>query len=299
MRMLNTILVPLDGSELAERALTYATALSTRTGAGITLLRAAMSHTLAGVDPRERKQGAIQEAEQYLERVAMPLRARGFRCETRVPYGHAADCIAEEGRLDNSDLIVMASHGRSGPGRWILGSVTASVVASSVVPVLVQRGWHPLFGEPFPNRESKLIVPLDGSTFAETALGIAADLGTDLGGGLVLVRVEGDPLGIPAASEYLGRVQARLAETHAGLTVDIDVRVGERAQGLEQAVALCEAALVVMSTHGRGGARRAILGSVADKFMQQGDVPVVLVRPAPYDDTAVPHTPREVAASAR
>jgi nucleotide-binding universal stress UspA family protein len=60
--VLKTIVVPLDGSQLAERALTYATAVANRTGAELLLLRAAMSHTLVGVDARERRAGAIQEA---------------------------------------------------------------------------------------------------------------------------------------------------------------------------------------------------------------------------------------------
>src|ERR1700682_5497122 len=85
--MLNKILVPLDGSELAERGLTYATALATSTGAQLVLLRAAQSHTRIGVDSRERLAGAIQEAELYLDDVATWVRAGGFGCETVVTYG--------------------------------------------------------------------------------------------------------------------------------------------------------------------------------------------------------------------
>jgi nucleotide-binding universal stress UspA family protein len=83
--MLNKILVPLDGSELAERALTYATTLASVTGASLLLVRAAYSHTLAGVDPRERHLGAVQEAEAYLQQTATKLRDRGFGCERPSP----------------------------------------------------------------------------------------------------------------------------------------------------------------------------------------------------------------------
>jgi nucleotide-binding universal stress UspA family protein len=78
-------------------------------------------------------------------------------------------------------------------------------------------------------------------------------------------------------------VQARVAELHPELPIDTDVRVGEAAYGIEEAVAQYEAALVVMATYGRGGVMRAILGSVAGEVMQLGDVPVVLIRPAPTE----------------
>jgi nucleotide-binding universal stress UspA family protein len=281
--MLTKILVPLDGSELAERALTYATALASTTGAKLLLVRAAFSHTLAGVDPRERQLGAVREAEAYLQQVSTKLRDRGFACETVARYGHAAECITESARTRYVDLIVMATHGRTGPGRWVLGSVAEAVVASSMVPVLVQRGWQPLFGEPLLNDMPKIIVPLDGSEFAEIALEPAANLAEQLGARLILVRVEDNPAAVRDALDYLPPAQARIAEQHPGLSIATDVRVGEPAEGIEQAVASLEAALVVMATHGRGGAMRAILGSVAGKLVQQCDVPVVLMRPAAVD----------------
>jgi nucleotide-binding universal stress UspA family protein len=281
--MLKKILVPLDGSELAERALKYAAALAEPTRAQLLLMRAVFSHTLAGVDPRERQLGAIQDAEAYLEQVATKLRERGLACETVVRYGHAAECVAESARTRQADLIVMATHGRTGPGRWVFGSVAEAVVAASPVPVLVQRAWQPLLGEPALDNAPKMIVPLDGSAFAESALEPAASLAEELGGRLILVRVEDHPTAIHAMLEYLPRVLARVAEQHPELPIETDVRVGEAAYGIEEAVAQYDAALVVMATHGRGGAMRTLLGSVAGKFMQLGDVPVVLIRPAPTE----------------
>ncbi len=281
--MLNKILVPLDGSELAERALTYATALAGATGANLLLVRAAFSHTLAGVDPRERQLGALHEAEAYLQQTATKLRDAGFVCETVARYGHAPECITESARTRHADLIVMATHGRTGPGRWVLGSVAEAVVAASPIPVLVQRAWQPLFGKPLLRDKPKVIVPLDGSTFAETALEAAASLAEDLRAKLILVSVEEDPAGLHAARPYLPMVRTRLAEKHPQLAIDTDVRVGDAAFGIEQMVAQHEAALVVIATHGRGGAMRSILGSVAGKLVQTCDVPVVLMRPAPVE----------------
>src|ERR1051325_3592825 len=114
--MLKKILVPLDGSVLAEQALAYAEELSLPTGATLLLVRTAYSHTLPGVDSRERKDGAIAEATEYLAGTAAALTIRGYDCETLVPYGHPADSIVEEARLSGADLIAMTTHGRTGPG---------------------------------------------------------------------------------------------------------------------------------------------------------------------------------------
>jgi nucleotide-binding universal stress UspA family protein len=167
------------------------------------LLRAATSHTLPGLDPRERQAGAVQEAESYLKQMANSVRERGFVCETVVPDGHPKECIVDQAHTRHADLIVMTTHGRTGPGRWIFGSVAESVVASSAVPVLVRRAWQPLFGEPFWSEHAQLLVTLDGSAFAETALEPAARFAEALHGRLVLVRVEDNPSDVDAALEYL------------------------------------------------------------------------------------------------
>src|SRR3954447_18117940 len=116
--MLKRILVPLDGSGLAERALTYATAIAETTAAEILLLRVASSHTLPGVDPRERQSGAIDDAQAYLDREVERVTARGFTCQTVVRFGNAAQSIVESARTLQADLIVMTTHGRTGPGHW-------------------------------------------------------------------------------------------------------------------------------------------------------------------------------------
>jgi len=282
--MLTKIVVPLDGSGLAEGALTYATALAARSGAQLLLVRATLSHTLIGVNPRERQVGASWEAERYLDDVATWIREGGFVCETVVPYGHSAECIVDQARISHADLIVMTTHGRTGPGRWIFGSVTESVVANSPVPVLVQRAWEPKFGGPLWSDTPALLVTLDGSAFAEAALEPAASLADALHGRLVLVRVGNDPADIGAAMEYLPLARARLAANHPGLTIDTDIRVGDAACGIDEAVIQREAALVVMATHRRSIAQVAIIGSVAGKTMQYASVPVVLVHPVRMEE---------------
>jgi nucleotide-binding universal stress UspA family protein len=136
---LNKILVPLDGSALAESAIAKAMDLA---GAESTfmLLRAAEAHTLPGVDPTEAQVEVVREAEEYLASVATRLREQGVTSvETSVWYGPAPSAIVEAARLRKADLIVMSTHGRSGLGRLILGSVAESVLRGATTPILLLR----------------------------------------------------------------------------------------------------------------------------------------------------------------
>jgi nucleotide-binding universal stress UspA family protein len=103
------------------------------------LLRAAEAHTLSGVDPTEAQTEVVREAEDYLAAVATRLREQGDRVETNVWYGPAASAIVEAARLRKADLIVMSTHGRSGIGRLILGSVAESVLRDTSTPILLLR----------------------------------------------------------------------------------------------------------------------------------------------------------------
>jgi nucleotide-binding universal stress UspA family protein len=133
------ILVPLDGSALAESALATAAEFATG-GATIMLLRAVEAHTLPGLDPSAAQIEVVQEAEDYLAAVKARLGERGVaRVETSVWYGPAAFAIVEAARLRKIDLIVMSTHGRSGLGRLIVGSVAESVLRGTAVPILLLR----------------------------------------------------------------------------------------------------------------------------------------------------------------
>lgn len=134
------ILVPLDGSVLAEAALARAAELAAGGDGTLMLIRAAEAHTLPGVDPTEAQVEVVQEAEEYLGAVAARLERDGLkRVETSVWYGPAASAIVEAARLRKADLIVMSTHGRSGVGRLILGSVAESVLRGTATPILLLR----------------------------------------------------------------------------------------------------------------------------------------------------------------
>jgi nucleotide-binding universal stress UspA family protein len=137
---LGTILVPLDGSVLAEAALPKALELAEVSGARVLLLRAAETQTLPGVDPTEAQVKLVGEAEAYLAEVQARLSRQGrVTVETAVWYGLAALAIVEAARIRKVDEIVMTTHGRSGLGRLFLGSVAESVLRGTTTPLLLLR----------------------------------------------------------------------------------------------------------------------------------------------------------------
>jgi nucleotide-binding universal stress UspA family protein len=135
------ILVPLDGSDLAEAALEIAVdLLEGQPTAKLVLLRAAEASTLPGADRMEEQVRVVREAESYLDAVVARLREGGVKqVRTSVWYGPAAPTIVEAAEVEKVDLIVMSSHGRSGLGRLIFGSVAESVLRGTRTPILVVR----------------------------------------------------------------------------------------------------------------------------------------------------------------
>jgi nucleotide-binding universal stress UspA family protein len=137
---LEKILVPLDGSMLAESALSTACDFAARDGATISLLRAAAAMTMPGADAVGAQVTAVRDAEEYLASVVRRLEDGGIRhVETHVWYGPAAAAIVEAASAQKVDLIVMCTHGRSGLGRMVLGSVAESVLRGTTTPILIVR----------------------------------------------------------------------------------------------------------------------------------------------------------------
>src|SRR6266498_2208953 len=136
--MYRNILVPLDGTRLSERALDYAEPLAERIGAELTLVRAAHAPFNALGDAGIDAQRGIMIAEGYLESLRAQLSDRGLHVQIGIPFGgSAAKWIVEEIALRHADLVVMATHTREGPTRWIHGSVAEAVVGQASVPVML------------------------------------------------------------------------------------------------------------------------------------------------------------------
>jgi nucleotide-binding universal stress UspA family protein len=311
-----TILVPLDGSALAERALGAARQLAAtfaaREGgqhAGLVLVRVVPERA-----PEERalRAAELEAAERYLCIVADRLRERGESVLVEAVAGEAAEAILAQAALWHAELVVMATHGRGGVGRLLHGSVADAVGRGARVPVLLV----PARGEDQPVLHGDaVVVPVDGSPFAEAALTRAAELARELATPLAVVHAlfwEPAPLvGLapsPDALEELeayfrGYVDGLVAQVRrAGVEARGDVLVGPAARTILEYAEERNAALIVMATHGRTALSRlngALLrggGSVATDVLTHSRRPLMLVRPevaagallSPATDLAAP-----------
>jgi nucleotide-binding universal stress UspA family protein len=206
------------------------------------------------------------------------------------------EALARHAELIGAGLIVMSTHGRSGIARAWLGSVADRLIRQSPVPTLVVRpGVEPpdLAHEP-PMRH--ILIPLDGSALAERAIDLAVEVGRLthahytlvqvvepvyraflIGGAEPPVDVEAESAAWKQASEYLDGVATRLRGQ--GLTVWSETRIGSPATAILESAAVNGADLIAMSTHGRGGVARLLMGSVADKLLRGARVPLLITRP--------------------
>ena len=137
--MFKRILVPLDGSEVAETILPYAEDLASTHKAKIVLLRVALAHTLPGQDEVEAEVSVVREAEEYLKGIEENLRKKGFEVESHVRYGKGAEEIVDFCHEPDIDAVAMSTHGRTGVGKWLLGSVAEKVVRHCPIPTLLFR----------------------------------------------------------------------------------------------------------------------------------------------------------------
>jgi nucleotide-binding universal stress UspA family protein len=282
------IIVPLDGSELAERAVPVAAHLARATESALVLVQVIPTLHWMYLPPEPVPASAsLQQiledqehaARHYLDHLADTLRAEGLRVETLVTQGEPASTLIDLGPQTQAGLVVMASHGRTGMARFTLGSVADRVLRHGHVPVLLVRA----FGEDRRNtRLEHALVPLDGSRLAEQALEMAAWLAGVVLRQVTLVRVV-DPESRTGetneAQVYLDDVRARLAERLRGRACAIDTTIlyGRAAeQIIERSEHDCD--LVLMATHGRTGATRWGYGSVADRVLRGMRAPLLLVR---------------------
>jgi nucleotide-binding universal stress UspA family protein len=274
------ILVPVDGSPEASAALPYAAALATPE-MEIVLLTVVPSAT--GADA----------ARAGLETAAQRMRVAGQSVRTEVAIGNPARRIVDTAVELRAEMIVMASHGRGAVGRLIYGSVADRVGHESPVPVMVVRARQLA---PGPVGITRLVVPLDGSSRAESALPVATTISRRLGTPISLVRVV-DPADVlpPAvgvgeaipfeiydeaekeieqeARRYLDTKAQKLREQ--GLPVTISLLMGSPASSIEEATHLGD--VVVLSSHERTRVKRWLLGSVAEKLTREDESPVILV----------------------
>jgi nucleotide-binding universal stress UspA family protein len=292
--MYNRILVPLDGSKVAEQALPYARYLAGKLKIRVDLLR---SVDLVGITSSIKTEKAldldafisdsVRRSETYLESISKTF--PGVAVGRTVSKGKPEEVVIEKASGDGETLIAMATHGRSGINRWLLGSVAEKVLRGTTNPLLLVRATEhgKSDGE---NTIKRVIVPLDGSTLAEKVLPHVIALAKEMACKTVLLRAynlsevmstfEGytpdwNALEREAMSYLDGKVQELKSQ---GLG-----EVSSRALTKKPAQEIIDVAteepnsLIAMCTHGRSGVKRWVLGSVTEKVVRHSNSPVLVI----------------------
>jgi nucleotide-binding universal stress UspA family protein len=279
------ILIPLDGSPLSEAVIPLAEALARDYDADLLLVRALQPGGSA-----EAEVAAQEAAEAYLRALAADLAARGRSVDWKVWYDDPARAIADAARYNAIDLIAMSTHGRGGVSRLIVGSVAEALVRQAPVPVLLVRGELTLRAGAL----GKILVPLDGSELSEAVLPVVAGLAGPFDLTIELLRAV-EPVPAYAAaelaashSEELLRAEEADAEGYLtklaaplegrGLRVAHSVVVAPAVDAILRRARETGAGLIAMSTHGRSGVGRLLLGSVAERVLRAAPVPVLLLK---------------------
>ena len=286
--MYRRILVPLDGSIFSERALPLATTIARATDATIELVRAAWIPSLPALDPIDAQVRAVREARVYLEAVADELRAQGLKAEVSVPFALADAGILREIERSRADIVVMASHRKPTPEQKVYGSVAQAVLVKSPVPVIVMRVDETIAHAETRAGGPEILVPVDGSSFAEAAVPFAAQLAHALGWTLVLLRVLPDPTqsGIKPATylEEEARAVSYLVELatplrHTGLKIQTEIKTGPTSPTILRESETRHTGLIAMATHGLSGVQEMLFGSVTMDVLRNTQLPLMLVRP--------------------
>ena len=299
---LRHIVVPLDGSKIAECVLPYVVATARSASARVTLLQVlevtgGMSTARQHIDAVEWEM-ARAESHAYLASVAARLDAEGVNATVELVQGGAAEQINSFAKRQSADLIVLATHGDGGPQPWSLGGTVQKVIATATTSMLIVPADERLAAGPLTVGLHRMMLPLDCSQRAECILPAATELARRNDAELLLVHVVPEPemprrmgpsqedLDLSrrlvernrrAAQCYLRDVQSRLA----GVSDRVQVRLcvaPRRAQALHELAQREGVDLVILSAHGSTGDAHQRYGAVAAEFLQAGYGPVIILQ---------------------
>lgn len=314
--MIDRILVPLDGSSLAECVLPHTLAVAQALDAKVILFRAVVRDARPvsrGIDPLEwhmRK----SETDSYLSAVATRLREAGLEVQAELEEGQAAERIINYARDNGVGLIIISSHGRSGLSRWNISGVVQKVVLHTYAPVMIVRAYQEKTAEVTELHYQKLMVPLDGSKRAECTLPWARKLASYHQCKLLLAHVVDRPE-VPRSNpltqeeeeliERLTELNRQNGETYLE---DLISRVGSEAEARllvsdDRAVALHnlvdeeDVDVVVMAAHGYSGRAMWPYGSMALNFIVYGSTPLLMIQDVTHEHAVI--TAAELAARER
>ncbi len=293
--MYRQILVPLDGSKTAENVLPYARFLTAKLKIPARLISVVEMPVSANSEKALYLDSWIERAvatsQEYLSRVAKTF--AGVNVTITVEKGNPEEVILAQAEADVGILIAMATHGRSGMSRWLLGSIAEKIVREAKNPVFLVRAKDDA-NTGAQATLSSIIVPLDGSKMAESVLPTVIQLATAMTLKVVLLQAfslkqiiysyedylpdsaELQRVSKSGATRYLESKEKELKS--AGLEVLSVVAEGEAAETIIELAKGSPQSLIVMCTHGRSGVRRWMLGSVTEKVIRHAEDPVLAIR---------------------
>ncbi|MDA8414633.1 MAG: universal stress protein [Desulfobacteraceae bacterium] len=296
--MFTHILVPLDGSSLAEAALPAAVYLAGRFGARVTLFHVVERDAPSEVHGQPHLKNA-RDAAAYLENLSRRVVPQGMPVDCHVHENHAedvAESIAAHAEELRHDLVIMCSHGRGQALHLFLGSIAQKVIARGALPVLIthpdDRGNAPEFNC------NNILVPLDGNPDHAQALPISKGVARACEAALHLAVVIPRFATLSGESKVSSRmlpatatrmleiesqdaekaIQAELASLREqGFSASAHVLRGDPAKIIVTAAVEARIDLIVLATHGKTGMEAFWAGSVANKICSQSKVPLLLI----------------------
>lgn len=299
--MFTRLLVPLDGSTTAEQILPYARVFARTLKLPVEILAVVdVAGFLTSVEQARKLDNLIQDAtregEKYLEGVAK--RFAGSRVKRTVEQGKAADAIIEKAAADKTTLIAMTTHGRSGINRWLLGSVAEKVLRATINPLLLVRASPEGKADGEATLKS-IVVPLDGSELADNVLPLVTQIAKKLRLEIFLFRAYGNPYSpfISGGGHYAVNVDELLADIRDEARKYLEEKIAQlRKHGVEEISYLLQEgdaadeivsvanntpeSMIAMCSHGRSGAKRWVMGSVAETVVRHSNSPVLVLRAA-------------------
>ena len=278
--MFERIVIPLDGSELAESILVQVSKILRRKDAEILLLRVVTLPPSTDADLGEPLDRLWSRATEYLHGVSERLSSEGVRVRCKAVEGFPANEILKTAEVEKATFIAMSTHGRTGLSRWVFGSVTEKVLRASSIPVLAVPSFLGQGGDAFPAgaREipfKKIVVPIAAEELSLEVIPALAEFGELFGSRVFLVNVSGDPE-TPVPVQVMHQASELLLK--GGISSESIVRTGDPATQILETSREQGADLIALTTHGRSGPSRWMMGSVAEKVLRGANLPLLVVR---------------------
>ncbi len=304
--MFKHVLVPLDGSVLAECVLPHTVAFAKAFQAKVTLVRILSGSADEGGDLVDLFDWRLEKAEAqlYLERVARDLLAEGLKINMAILEGPIAERIVEYAAAEQVDLLILSSHGLSGFSGWNVSSVVQQIIVRAYLPVLIVRANHTKFSELQEVKYQKILVPLDLSTRAECALSAATWIARHHGSLLLpmhLVAKPEMPRRTPLTNEermlteqlvnrnrkeathYLEEVRHRLTCEEFNIKPVVQVCTST-ASALHDMIEAEKIDLVVLCAHGYSSENKWPFGSITTNLIAYSSMPLLIVQDLTFSD---------------